>query len=1343
MTVGMLYAKVNNQWVPAATADTGIDTEAAIDAVAAALRAGTGISVAYNDPAGTITIANTAAAVGFDPEDAVDAVAAAMTAGANIDITYNDAANTLTVAVEPLVIGDISGLQTNLNNIDTALTAKADAAATTAALAGKQPLDPDLTTLAGLVATTDNIVQSVAGAWASRTPIQVKTALTLNNVDNTSDANKPVSTAQAAADALRVLKTGDTMSGTLTIPGGSIAGHAVNKGQLDLKFDKSGGTITGPTTFLDTVTMNGALNLNGDIHANYFYGDGSNLTNLNASQLQTGIIPTGRFPATIPSNTTGTAAAWTTGRLISLAGDLAGTVTIKGDADATLTATIVANSIALGTDTTGNFVASVVGTANQVITNNPAPGENIAHTLSLPQNIHAAATPTFSQLTLAVALGTPPLVVASSTKVVNLNADLLDGNDSTFFTNAGNLSAGVLPSARIAGAYTGLTRAGTLDQLTVVGASSFTGATTFSIAPKVGVNDMWHAGNDGPTSGLDADTVDGKHASYFASDDEVEALMGDLLAVGLYDAAAYDGTDATKPTPDWARGPDVYWHNIYWICHSSGEVDFLDSDYSGRSDEFDVEVDLFHGDWVIALDPDFGSPGHEQGTDQPLSQMVFQYIPFSAETYVKAMIGEHAADPLDPHSAAGYLKQTLAVELYAPLIHGHDEEIVAYFDLHRQEVDPHPGYLTEDEATQIYVKPDGLLNLPYEKQGAVVLHESNPDAHPQYTTQDEADILYAPNVHVHPELSPADHTHPSVDEISPTDDAPSSRIFIGGEDPVAPVAGDLWFQTYDINLQPPVAPAELTLVVATTSIVLNWSAWPASTEQAGAQIEWSPNGVSGWTSILDDQFPPFLTTFTHAGLAERTTYYYRLRATNNATPVGVGVWGYVNGTTLNAPPPAPVVAAPALGTATSIVLIWTAVTVPANDPLDALPYEVFKNGVSQGRTAALTWTFSGLTENTTYSLGVRVHDNVGLVSAITTRTGCKTDNAAPPQPATVTAANPTHSTATISWTPVTGISDFGKYQVYRSGTYVADVAGTSYNFIGLSPSTGYNLGVRTVDDYSAVSAIKTVAVTTDPNPDTTPPAAVTGVAWYPRSSYGQMWFEFTAPAEATYGEVLVHSGSGWVLKYSGAISGNREFNLGTFAAGKTVYAAVNTRDANNNWRYGTHYAYTLVASPVLFAPHSSNTWRAGIWGVSGGYKVYQGYYSDGSLNARGFWFYGRDFQNWWRAGRTITLVRIMGSRDGCGTNQDDHMYLWLHDIESNPGNVAAATPYMQSGPYDSGVTLRYSDVKWMTVPDAWGSALCAGTARGFGVYASGGKPYVCLHPAGAAYSGVVEISHLG
>ena len=55
-----------------------------------------------------------------------------------------------------------------------------------------------------------------------------------------------------------------------------------------------------------------------------------------------------------------TANALTTARDIGLAGDLTGNVTFDGSQNVTLTATIAANSVALGTDTTGNYIANVI-----------------------------------------------------------------------------------------------------------------------------------------------------------------------------------------------------------------------------------------------------------------------------------------------------------------------------------------------------------------------------------------------------------------------------------------------------------------------------------------------------------------------------------------------------------------------------------------------------------------------------------------------------------------------------------------------------------------------------------------------------------------------------------------------------------------------------------------------------------------------------------------------------------------------------------------------------------------------------------------------------------------------
>ena len=86
-------------------------TETVQDLVGAMVTAGANISVSYNDPAGTLTIAVTGLAASniSDFSEAVDdRVAALLVAGANINLSYNDGANTLTIAVTGLTSAQIS-----------------------------------------------------------------------------------------------------------------------------------------------------------------------------------------------------------------------------------------------------------------------------------------------------------------------------------------------------------------------------------------------------------------------------------------------------------------------------------------------------------------------------------------------------------------------------------------------------------------------------------------------------------------------------------------------------------------------------------------------------------------------------------------------------------------------------------------------------------------------------------------------------------------------------------------------------------------------------------------------------------------------------------------------------------------------------------------------------------------------------------------------------------------------------------------------------------------------------------------------------------------------------------
>ena len=72
--------------------------------------------------------------------------------------------------------------------------------------------------------------------------------------------------------------------------------------------------------------------------------------------------------------------------VITLSGDVNGTGTMTNLGDVTITTTVQPNSVALGTDTTGNYIATITGTANEIEVSGSG-SENSAVTIGLPDDV--------------------------------------------------------------------------------------------------------------------------------------------------------------------------------------------------------------------------------------------------------------------------------------------------------------------------------------------------------------------------------------------------------------------------------------------------------------------------------------------------------------------------------------------------------------------------------------------------------------------------------------------------------------------------------------------------------------------------------------------------------------------------------------------------------------------------------------------------------------------------------------------------------------------------------------------------------------------------------------------
>ena len=122
-------------------------------------------------------------------------------------------------------------------------------------------------------------------------------------------------------------------------------------------------------------------------------------------------------------------------RKIELTGDITGEVNFDGSQNVQISTTIQPNSVALGTDTTGNYVAGISGTTNQ-ITVTGSGSESAAVTVGLPDNVNIVGN-----LEVGGNLNVIGTVNSVNTTQVNIEDNKINLN--TNFTGTPTTDAGI------------------------------------------------------------------------------------------------------------------------------------------------------------------------------------------------------------------------------------------------------------------------------------------------------------------------------------------------------------------------------------------------------------------------------------------------------------------------------------------------------------------------------------------------------------------------------------------------------------------------------------------------------------------------------------------------------------------------------------------------------------------------------------------------------------------------------------------------------------------------------------------------------------------------------------
>jgi hypothetical protein len=278
------------------------------------------------------------------------------------------------------------------------------------------------------------------------------------------------------------------------------------------------------------------------------------------------------LPTTINANTTGSAATLTTPRAIALTGDVTGTANFDGSAGIEISATIAANSVALGTDTTGDYVATISGTDGVSVSGSGTEGR--------------AATVSNTDKGSSQNIFKNVAVAGQSTVVADSNDDTLtiaSGDGITITTNATTDTVTVANSGI-------LSVSGTTNQIT---AGTASGAVTLSLPSAVTFPGTVTLNAD-PTQALQAATK--QYVDAVAEGLHVHASVATATTANISDLsdppAAIDGVTLTDGMRVLVKDQSTPSQNGIYVYD-------LDTTALVRASDYDTAAEIQAGDFVF------------------------------------------------------------------------------------------------------------------------------------------------------------------------------------------------------------------------------------------------------------------------------------------------------------------------------------------------------------------------------------------------------------------------------------------------------------------------------------------------------------------------------------------------------------------------------------------------------------------------------------------------------------------------------------------------------------------------------------------------------------------------